>query len=196
MRQGRVRLAVVAVQDSLPRLGQVGGGRCGDAVIRDAHPVAQRGELAGDRAGQGQRGGRGQRGGDVSWPVREKGTLVVRGGGWPRVGPGRGARQEDENPGDDAVQQDLARAGGDPGHGHPQRRALRIRPRVRRVQIDADGWLAGSRKQVQPADGVWRVRDQLEHGGPESPDEQELVAAALVVYRRERAGGQRPRRLR
>ena len=60
---------MVAGQHAQPPLGQVGGGRCGDAVVGDTQAGAKPGELARGRAGRGQRAGRLQCGDDVTEPA-------------------------------------------------------------------------------------------------------------------------------
>ena len=116
-------------------------------------------------------------------PVADKRAQVGRAGGrLLGVVPRDGRRPAAEDPGGDAVEQELPWAGRLPGHGDVRRRDLR-------VQVDAGRGLAGGRDQVKPADLARRVRGQQELGARRPAAEADLVAGTAVICRGERADG-------
>jgi hypothetical protein len=177
-----------------PGSGQGGGGRRGDAVAGDVQPRAQRGELAGNRAGWGQGGALLQRRYHLTESVGQAGE---RPGPWRGpVQPGvvREGRHGRQQPGRDRAQQVLAGAGCRRADRHV---GASWRPDFTGSgQDDARGGPAAGGGQVQPPRIVRRVRAQHE-GPPEhraaDVADGDLVPGPLVVDGGERVEKPRTR---
>ena len=77
MAQGLLRLAAAVVREHAePRLGQLPGGPGGDAVAADVQGLAQRGELAGDRAERGHGAARPQGRYGIAEPIGDAGERL------------------------------------------------------------------------------------------------------------------------